>query len=250
MSYSVADQLFQSRSRCAVLTLLFLKGMAASASELARRSGLSVRGVAKEVKHLQAMGLVSVSHHDRADLVRANGEHPAAEALRALLRTPSRPPVDTAEAKKVRESLVAWGAPLAEVRPVRHYSLEETVLRGLVAAEHDGTVFRTLPTLLARRRAALDWAELKEGARQQRLQAPLGLVAELTGEMLGDKSLARDVEDLHDRRRKQMRFFPVVKSSYEEKLAMSRSPAAAKRWGFWTNVTVESLRSTWEAHRD
>lgn len=249
MSEALSAVLFQSATRSAVLELLFVRGVAASVSELARRAGLSPRSVGNEVRHLLPTGLVLVDTVGGADLVRANTKHVGARHLRGLLQTPGAAPPDASEAKKTREALVAWGAPLAGVRSVRHYPLNESLLRGLAEARHDGTVLRVLPPVLARNLEAVDWAGLREDARRQKLKAELGLLVELTAGLLARPELKQQVAGLADRRRRTMRFLPEVKSPWEAELAKQRSPEVARRWGFWMNLTEESFRTTLEKHR-
>lgn len=248
MSEVLGSVLFQSTTRSALLELLFVRGVTASVSELARRSGLSPRAVGNEVRHLLPTGLVLVENVGRSDVVRANRRHAAARHLRGLLEAPGTSVPDQAEARLLRESLAAWGAPLAGVRPRKHHALNEAVLRGLEEARRDGTVLRLLPVVLARHRAELDWPELREQARRRKLKAELGFLGELSADLLDDPSLRDEVQPLRDRRRRAMRFFPQVKSRYEVELAKQRSPGVATRWGFWMNASTDSFRSLLEKH--
>lgn len=249
MSDVLAATLFQSTTRSAVLNQLFVKGLAASVSELARRTGLSPRSVAKEVRHLNPTGLLLVEAFGGADVVRANLKHVAARHLTALLETPSAAAADPSEAKRVRESLAAWGAPLAALRPAKHHDLQETLLHGLEEAQSDGAVLRVLPLVLAGHLSEVDWTSLREGARRRKVKAELGLLVDLTAAVTEDVSLSAQTSGLQDRRRKQMRFLPEVKNRYEAELAKQRSPEVATRWGFWMNMSVESFRSVFEKHR-
>lgn len=248
MSDVLGAVLFQSATRSAVLELLFVRGLSASVSELARRSGLSPRAVGNEVRHLLPTGLVHVDNVGGADVVRANTAHSAARHLRGLLQAPGEPAPDASEAKKVRESLAAWGAPLASVRPRKHHSLNEVLLRGLEEARHDGTVLRVLPVVLTRHLSEVDWKGLLEDARRRKLKAELGFLVDVSAALMNDASLRAQVDSLHDRRRRAMRFFPQVKSHYEAELAKQRSPDVAKRWGFWMNMSVDSFRGLLEKH--
>jgi hypothetical protein len=134
------------------------------------------------------------------------------------------------------------------VRAVRHLALEEALLEGLAASEHDATLLRVLPIVLARHGHQLDWSALTEGARRRKLNAPLGMLIELTASLAGHSEWVERLEDLKDRRVKRMRFFPAVKSSFEAELARQRSPEVARRWGLWMNVSEQSFRSTLELH--
>lgn len=248
MSDSLGAALFQSATRSAVLDLLFMKGLTASVSELARRSGLSPRAVGNEVRHLSKLGLVHVDTIGNSDVVRANVAHAAAAPLRELLGTTTLPITSPEVQKQVRESLAAWGAPLAGVRPRKHHPLGETILLGLEAAQRDGTVLRVLPVVLARHHRKVDWLAVREDARRRKLKAELGFLIELSADLLNDRSLGAEGASLRDRRRKLMRFFPQPMSSYEEELARRRTPDLAKRWGFWMNMTQDSFRSLLDKH--
>jgi hypothetical protein len=249
MSDVLARALFQSTTRTDLLEQLFVRGLTASVSELARRARLSPRSVANEVRHLAALRLVTVEVVGGADVVKANLKHPAAKALQTLLRTPRDPGPDEALAREVRESLAAWGAPLAGVAACRHFPLGESLLRGLEAARQDGTVLRVLPAVLAEHLGDIDWSELKEDARHRKLKAELGMLVELTAGLLDRKDLCARVADLKDRRRRTLCYFPAVKSEFEKQLARKRSPAAARNWGFGMNLSEASFRSTLERHR-
>ena len=244
MAYHLADHLFQSRTRSAVLHLLFVNELCCSVSELARRTGLSPRVVATEVRHLGQAGLAAVEVVGGADLVRANLEHEAATALRQLLTIESKPPSSDAH---VRASLVAWGAPLDAVKKRGRMPLGDTLLAGLEVARRDATILRVLPTVLARNVDAIDWVDLKEAARRRKLKAELGWLVELTGSLLGRDDLGPHVMELRDRRRR-MRFYPEVASSFEEELARKRTPPRALAWGFWMNMPDEVFKSTLERH--
>lgn len=249
MSEVLGSVLFQSATRSAVLELLFVRGLTASVSELARRAGLSPRAVGNEVRHLLPTGLVAVDTVGGADVVRANTSHAAAPHLRGLLQAPGELVVDAAEAKRVRESLAAWDAPLAGVRPRKHHSLSEALLRGLEEARRDGTVLRVLPVVLARHLGELDWKALREDARRRKLKAELGFLIDLTAGLLDDEALRAEAAPLRDRRRRTMRFYPLVKSRFEVELAKQRSPEVATRWGFWMNLSEDSFRGLLEKHR-
>ena len=122
------------------------------------------------------------------------------------------------------------------------------MLRGLEEARCDGTVLRVLPTVLARNVGSVDWAELREEARRRKMKAELGWLIELTAELLQRPELKAEAASLHDKRRRTLRFFPAVKSGFEEELARLRSPASALNWGFWMNMSDDSFRSTLEKH--
>lgn len=248
MSEMVSQVLFESRSREALLRLLLLKNVEAPVSELARRAGLSARAISREVQHLLPTGLLNTTTVGGADVVTVNRGHAAAKHLAALLQIPAEP-ASAGEDRSTRASLAAWGAPLVAAEGRRAKSLEAALLAGLELSRRDGTVLRVMPTVLARNAARVDWQELEEGARRRKLKSELGWLLEQTAELANEPALARRGEKLRDRRRRSVRCFPEVKSRFERELAHQRSPPIARRWGFAMNVSVESLRSTFERHR-
>lgn len=247
MSDSLGAYLFQSAGRSALLSALFVDGLTASVSELARRAGLSPRALSREVQHILPTGLVLVETLGGADLVRANVKHPATRLLRGLLTQPALASFDDG-GQRTRESMTGWGAPLAGLRAMRHFSFTETLLRALREARTDGTVLRVLPALVARNLDAIDWSPLLESARREKLKAELGFVLEVSSTLTGRGEPREQVAKLVDRRRRTMRYFPEVKSSFGAALARQRSPAVATRWGFWMNLSEESFRSLHERH--
>jgi hypothetical protein len=221
----------------------------ASVSELARRSGLTVRTVATEVRHLKKADLVQIESIGAADLVRGNLRHPAAPFIEGLLKTPAVPRSNEGVSRKLRESLVAWGAPLAGEKSVAHLTLNEALLDGLKASHHDGTLLRVLPVVLAKNLEKIDWSSLKEESRRRKLKAELGMIVELTADLVGRDDIKERVADLRDRRQRVRKFLPEIRSEFERRLAEQRTPPSAKRWGFLMNLTEDSFRSTLQKHR-
>lgn len=233
-----------------MLRVLLVDNVADSMSGLARRVKLSPHSVAVEVKNLVRVGLVKVESVGASDLVRANSEHPAVKPLVDLLRAAeslARPPshdVDT----EVKESLVAYGAPLLAYRPVVHAPLEKTLVLALRAAKRDGTLLKILPIVVAKNAGLLDWVALKENAKREKLRPELGMLVELTADVADMPELKENVRDLADRRRSVPSFFQEPRSKYERQLARSATPRAARKWHFLMNVSEETLRSTLRKH--
>jgi hypothetical protein len=247
----LAKALFASASRAAVLRLVVHDGLEDSVSGLARRAGLSSRAVAREVTHLARTGLVTVRSLGGADLVRANREHPAVMPLKQLLSLDFTFADERDVRAFVRDALSAWGAPLdGQRRRGRNTpSLPETLLSALEVARHDGTVLRVLPVVLAKNLHHVDWVVLLESARHRKLKAELGMLVELTADLLNQPELKSRVSSLKDRRRHKKRFFPEPRNRFEVELAKRQTPRAAARWGFMMNMTEEAFRTTLERHR-
>ena len=247
MSYSMADELFQSRTRSAVLELLFVRKLHCSMSELARRANVTPRAVGSEVRRLQKAGLVFVEAIGSADLVRGNLKHPSARAICVLVKTPVQSG-DVSSGRALRESLVFWGAPLGNVKGKQHVTLCEALLAGLEAARTDGTVLRVLPTMLAKHLDDVDWVELKEQARRRKLKAEVGWLIELTVRLTGRNELIAHADVLRDARRHAFHFFPSVRSSFEEELVRKKTSKTAASWGFWMNISDDSFKSLMDRH--
>lgn len=147
----------------------------------------------------------------------------------------------------IYQALAFYGAPLLDVRPVRSLALEEVLPRALELAAEDATVLRSLPLVLARNLDCIDWNVLSEEACRIGQGAATGMLLELTGELLGDESLLRHAEAF-ERAPGDMRHFFQPRGPFDERLARSRTPEVARRWGFWMNMPEESFRSLLEKH--
>lgn len=245
MSY-LAAELLQCETRSKLLHSLLVERRCGSVSEMARRCRLSPRAVGREVEHLEALSLVSVTGMGANLQVEADWNHPACGLLAQLFTL--APTQQAEDAGRLRASMAAYGAPLVGVEPSAHFSFEETLIKGLAAARQDGTILRVLPVLLAKHHREVDWVALKEEARRARLKAELGLLLDLTGRVLGDPSLHKQAEDLKDRRRTRMHYYPEVKNRFEKQLAEAATPSVAREWGFFMNMSEDSVHSTLSKH--
>jgi DNA-binding transcriptional ArsR family regulator len=218
----------------------------ATVSELARRADLTPRAVSVEVKRLLAAGVVEVEADGAADRVRSNPRHPAARALRELLRKASSVPVRSVT--DPRPSLAAYGAPLAGVVPRVEMSREAATVEALAESRRDATMLRVLPVVLLKNEDDFDWNALLELARKRKLKDELGMMLELTAGSSGRRSLATRATGLADGRRRVPRYLPEPASAYERALADQRTPAVARRWGLRMNMTEESVREFVRKH--
>jgi len=68
---------------------------------------------------------------------------------------------------------------------------------------------------------------------------------ELTAELSGDRSLAREARPLarEERRRKRASQFFKLRSATERRLAELKTPAVARQWGFRMNMSGDSFAS-------
>ncbi len=248
MTGDLTQALFQSRTRTALLRLLFVDGVSDSLSGLARRARLSQHSVAVEARNLARTGLVKVESVGASDLVRGNADHPAAKPLVELLRIAEMAPGMTADETGVKETLAAYGAPLLAYKPHRHMPLEKAMVKALRLAKHEASLLKVLPVVVARNAQSLNWVALKENAKRAKLKAELGMLVELTADLAGRPDLKEKVRDLEDRRRTVEAFFYEPRSKYERELARTATPAAARKWGFLMNLGEDTLRSTMVKH--
>lgn len=242
----LVDELFQA-ARQEVLRLVLQERVTTSMRDLAARCGLSTEAVRKEVLHLERAGLLTTQAKGAAKLVAANWANPACQHLLALfdLDAAPRPEVtDTA----VRESLQAYGAPLLEDHPQAHWSLEETLVFAAELARRDATVLRVLPVVLATHHRTLDRKALRRLAVQHRVKAEVGVLLDLTGNLIGEKTLQSMAKPLFDEKQTEWRDFPQTRNEFEAELAVMRSPEVARRWRFRMNMSEDSFRSFLSKH--
>jgi DNA-binding Lrp family transcriptional regulator len=244
----VVDALFHSRTRTAVLTLLFVEKRRGSIAELARRARLSPRTVRAEIENLEAVGLVRREAVGPADLVSANFAHPKTAHVVALLG-PDPDPLAAEEHALVRESLAAYGAPLLGITPVPRMSPEDAIVAGLLMSRQDPALLRTLPLVVAGNAQRLDWARLHEEARRRKQKAELGMLLDLTARLTGRPELSERARSLRDRRRGLRSFFPL-RGRYHKRVTEMNTPAVARRWGFLLNMPEDSFRTLFEKHRE
>lgn len=150
---------------------------------------------------------------------------------------------------RIAESLTAYGAPLAGWEPRPHLLLEETIAQGLVLSHSNATILRTLPLLIARNAATIDWPRLVRSADHHQVNAELGLIVELAAMFTADESLRRIMNDTWPQSSPATprHYFPVA-GKYDAALAERRTPAVVRKWGFLMNMTEDSFRSMFDKH--
>ncbi len=246
MTRSLIDVLVPSPGRRDLLVSVLVSGAEGSASELGRRARLSPRAAQKLLREFLDAGLVTCEGIGMA-LVYRDAKSLASRTLSRFLRealaATSEAPDDEVDA-----ALTFHGAPLLRSPGRPTLALEEAVARGAKRARRDSTLFRTLPVVLARNATLLDWSALRDAARAANSKAEVGLLLDLTGEMLGRRDLSGRAREFKDGRRKKMEDFFEPQNRFEKMLARERTPAIAKRWHFWLNMDMESLRSTLDRH--
>jgi DNA-binding transcriptional ArsR family regulator len=245
----VLDYLVTSRARRQLLRRLWMDRASGSVSALARASGLSFAAAHRELEAMKSAGLTVAERDGVATVYRANVDHPLADVLMSLLTV--RAPADTTSAEqRLRGQLATLGAPLAGPAPRRdRVPAEEVLADALVLAHHSPTVARVLPVVFWRQRSKLDYSRLERAATRRDERQALGFFLELTGQLGGDRGLARRASELRDRRRTALRpFFTSGRGPVARAAAQRRSPAVARRWGYLMTMELESFASAFRKH--
>lgn len=241
--------LVTSKARRRLLDLLWRQDATGSTADLAALARVGFASAHRELRAMQATGLVVVERRDRALVYRANRSHPLADALRAVVAAPMLRPSDDTDARGVRGQLAALGAPLQHeaVEPPSG-PVEETVARGVQLAHRDPDVARTLPVCLYRQREVLDPARLRQHAMRLGEKRSLGFFLALTAKLSGDHRFSAWAKLLRDRRCTAPRdfFYAASRSRRQHRLAEERTPPVARRWGWRMNMDLEAFRSTFD----
>jgi hypothetical protein len=202
----------------------------------------------RELEAMKAAGLTVTEREGVATVYRANLDHPQADVLMSLLA--AKAAGHGTEEQRLRGQLRDLGAPLAGPSPRgRGMPPEEVLADALVLAHHSPTVARVLPVAFWRQRDKLDYSRLERAATLRDERQALGFYLELTGQLGGDRSLARRASGLRDRRRTALRpFFSSGRGSFARAAAQDKSPALARRWGFLMNMELESFAGAFRKH--
>jgi DNA-binding transcriptional ArsR family regulator len=240
------DFLVTSRARRSLLREYLGGGLdqAVSVSEVARRSRLQPSSADRELKRMEACGLVSSERVGKEKRVRTNAA--AAARLRdALAASNGRGPASSAV--RTRTALAFYGAPLVvgadDVgQPSR---LEAAVADGLRLAHSDPSVAGNLPVVLSKN-PEVDVAELSRLALLRGEGQTLGFFLELTDELSGSDRFAEVAKSLRDGRVRGLKNFFSFDGRFrplERELAEVTTPETARRWNFLMNMSTDSFRS-------
>lgn len=241
------EYLVASHARRELLKQLWAHETVGSVSTLSRRAGVTFSAAHRELQAMRRAGLALAERHGAELVYRAGTDHPQANVLRQLLRSPSADDSGHDE-EHVRGWLSALGAPLASPAPKGRAPKAETVLADALALAHrDATVARTLPLVLWRQADHLDMDRLVQEATRRDERAALGLFLELAGRFGRDARLTVAATQLRDRRRTRLRpFFQRPQGAYETLLAERHTPAAVRRWGYLMNTGLDSFEALFE----
>lgn len=252
--------LVTSRTRRQLLELLWVDGVAASASELARLAGVAYAGAYRELKNMAAARVAVVARSSGDEIYRANVDHRHAAALRTLLEPAALTKAgESVDSDVVAERLVSRSLPVFSSDPGLPSSEESTdlpleglLLAAVEIARRDATVARALPAFIARHKDQLDLPRLRRLAKSSETKHRVGFFLDLTGNLTGDAKLCAVAQQFADRRRKVPREFFVndASSSYSRKLAEKRTPQIARRWGWLMNMGEDAFLQTLNKFRD
>jgi hypothetical protein len=153
-----------------------------------------------------------------------------------------------ADPERVQAWLAHLGAPLYGSTAVQTSDVpppERVLAEALLLARQDATVARALPVALYRTRKRLDYGLLRRLARERGQGRTLGFFLDVTAELSGDRSLAREARPLRREARRRVRAsqFFKLRSATERRLAELKTPAVARRWGFRMNMSADSFAS-------
>jgi hypothetical protein len=179
---------------------------------------------------------------------RANGTHPRARLLKALVA--EAPPKETADESdaEARGWLVDLGA-LLDARRRKAPSLERALAAGARLSHRDPSVARVIPALLWSHRDRLDPDRLVAEARRHGEKQALGFFLETAAELGGDPALTRWAEKLRDHRvRAAKDFFHGSRSRYARRLAELHTPPVARRWHYRLNMGIDSFETSFRRH--
>lgn len=245
--------LVTSRARRDLLRLLWVEGLVASVSDLARRGQVSFATAHRELGSMRVEGLALSERVGAAVVYRANPGYLQSGLVRQLLKEDEAhaTPLRVSDGEKVRGWLAALGAPLVVSRPPEEPlpGLEEVLAEGLVLAHRDPTVARALPVAFWRLRNRLQADRLVHAATRRNERQALGFFLELTGRLGGDPQWASLSDRLRDRRRsREQPFFAGRKGHMAMALARKRTPPLALRWGYLMNMSLDTFASVFAKH--
>lgn len=243
----LSEYLVSSRDRRTLLHLLIVDQATGSARELAKQAGVAYFPANTELRRMVEAGLADVVRKGAANVFRAR-RGPAANLVRKLLLLDSGTN-DTV----VKSSLVALGAPLVwdAAAAAPSLPLEETLARAAKLARQDVGVHRTLAFVFATWAGQVDYDRLFDEANRWHARRETGLYLELAGRASGNETLTAAAERFVDRRHKRREYFEQAAQAdkWHAELVRSHTPAFAKRWGFWANLSVEDTAQFLNVHR-
>lgn len=247
----LVDYFFKSDAQKALLVVLLLDGVEASAYDLSRLSGLSYSTTYYELEKLADAGVVRSRKRDGAILFRSNLDETATDALAKLFGQPASAVVESRapSAEQVKVSLLQGGAPLVldTKSKAADCSVEELLVWAALLAKKESAVARVLPVFIYKNLQSFDFAKLYFWSKQLAAKHEVGLFVSLAGELGNSGKLVKEARRFRDKRVKETReFFLNQSSSSQRELAERNTPPLARQWKFRMNMSMDSFRSTFE----
>jgi DNA-binding transcriptional ArsR family regulator len=237
------ELLVSSPARRRLLELLWGEGVSGSASEFAELADVGVTSAYRELKAMERYHVVTASRRGRKEVYVANSDHPAAMALKTLVRPGGLSPVE--DDPILRGKLHSVGVPLpAEPVPVPSDELEDVLVKGVQLSHRDAVLARLLPLSFWQQRNSLDPDRLLTVAKRLGEKQAVGFFLDLTHVLAGDSRFAEWAKLFQDRRwRAHHDFFATRSSTGSRALAEANTPAVARQWGYRMNMNLDAFDS-------
>lgn len=243
------DYLVTSRTRRALLELLWRDGVSGTVTDLADRSGVAFAGAYKELKAMVESELAEIEWSNGRKVFSANRAHPMAGLLRKLVKqTKTEKSKHSEKSEKLRENLAFLGLPVSarKTAPKPDVTLETLLVEAANLAQEDASVARSLPVLFHKVCDTLDFATLKDESWKRGNKHQVGFFLELAGELSNSRHLIEASHYFLDHRYKVPKQFFNNQSSLSQQLAEMRTPNLAKKWGWRMNMGLDAFESTYE----
>ena len=243
------DYLVTSRTRRALLELLWRDGVSGTATDLADKSGVAFAGAYKELKAMVESELAEVEWSNGRKVFSANRAHPMAGLLRKLVKQiKTKKSKYSEESEKLRENLAYLGLPVSarKTAPEPDVTVEALLVEAANLAQEDASVARSLPVLFHKVRDTLDFDTLKHESWKKGNKHRVGFFLEMAGELSNNRRLTEASHCFLDHRYKVPRQFFNKQSSLSQQLAEMRTPDLAKKWGWRMNMGLDAFESTYE----
>jgi len=243
------DYLVTSKTRRALLQLLWRDGVSGTATDLADKSGVAFAGAYRELKAMVESDLAKVEWSDGRKVFSANKAHPMAAVLRKLVNQSEAGKNTLSEEKQnLRENLAFLGLPVSapKTAPEPGVTVETLLVEAANLAQEDASVARSLPVLFHKVRDTLDFDVLKHESWKMGNKHRVGFFLELAGELGNDRRLTEAAGGFMDHRYKVPKQFFNKQTRLSEQVAEMRTPKLARKWGWRMNMGLDAFASTYE----
>jgi hypothetical protein len=248
------NYLVTSKTRRALLKLLWSDGVSGTTTDLAEESGVAFAGAYKELKAMVDSGLAKVEWSNNRKVFSADPTHPMASLLKKLVKQPKNETrlnerrLNLEKPNKLRENLAFLGLPVnaKKTSPDSHVTIEELLADAADLAQVDASVARSLPVLFHKFGESLDFDTLRHESWKRGNKHQVGFFLELTGELSNRKFFKEASKSFLDKRYKVPRQFFGHQTELSRRLAERRTPNLAKKWGLQMNMGLDAFESTYE----